>query len=75
MPLIYPLFCNLNFEVDPTLDAAELEKDMITWGLEHFRQLKRDDRVDVQQLWIPIVVSRTGRALSYCRRMGLVHRT
>ncbi len=44
--LIYPLFCNINFEADPALDVAGLEKEMITWGLERFRQLKRDGRVD-----------------------------
>jgi ribosomal protein S18 acetylase RimI-like enzyme len=44
--LIYPLFCNITFEADPTLDKAGLEKEMVAWGLERFRQLKRDGKVD-----------------------------
>jgi ribosomal protein S18 acetylase RimI-like enzyme len=44
--LIYPLFCNLYFEADPTQDVVSLEKEMITWSLERFRQLKQNGKVD-----------------------------
>jgi len=44
--LIYPLFCNFHFEAEPGQDQARMYMEMVAWGLERFRRLKLDGKVD-----------------------------
>ena len=63
--LIYPLF-SATLEADPALDTADLEKEMITWGIEHFRELSGQKQGLIKMRpWIPIVMNRTAGGLNY----------
>jgi ribosomal protein S18 acetylase RimI-like enzyme len=42
---IDPRFCNLDFEVEPVRDTVRLQKEIIPWGIETFRQLKSEGKV------------------------------
>ncbi len=44
--LIDPRFCNLFFEVDPLFDTHIVNEGLISWGINQFRQLKEDGKVD-----------------------------
>jgi ribosomal protein S18 acetylase RimI-like enzyme len=42
---IDPRFCNLDFEVEPVRDTVRLQKEIIPWGIETFKQLKSKGKV------------------------------
>jgi mycothiol synthase len=43
---IDPRFCNMDFEVDPQVDAVAVQKESIDWSIRRFKELKFDGKVD-----------------------------